>query len=145
MKRLWAVVILIVVLFIPIRSTLCPEWQVEVTDENGRPVEGVRVSVSYANFSAERQMHFADAITDSNGRASFPKQKLTATVAQYLLSTLTHLPALTHAGFGRYGTVSAYDGVRSAYDEYTWSGRSDRVYSRLVLKATQEVEKPAAK
>src|SRR5438477_13086353 len=72
---------MVVVAFIPLRSVQCPAWDVLVTDENGHPLSGITVRLTYQNYSAETKSHEIDAVTDAEGHAAFVAQTVVASIA----------------------------------------------------------------
>ena len=73
-KVLWiavGVALIAGITFIPLRSLGCPAWDVWVVDQNGRPVSGVTVRLTYQNYSAELRSLEVDAITDAHGHVRF--------------------------------------------------------------------------
>jgi len=78
---------------IPFRSLNCPEWDVWVVDQNGQPVSGITVRLSYKNYSAEDETHEIDRTTDQRGHTAFAAQTLSASLVRRLIFILSSLRA----------------------------------------------------
>src|SRR4051794_30833095 len=110
-RVLWvfvAIAIVVGVAFIPLRSLECPSWDVLVTDQSGRPVSGVTVRLTYRNYSAERESHEVNAITDAQGHARFSAQTLSTSLGRRIAAMLSSATAGVHASFGPHASVSAF-------------------------------------
>jgi hypothetical protein len=122
-------------LFIPVKSLECPTWDIRVSNESGRPVSGITVRLSYQNYSAERQSHEMDALTDSQGHARFAATTLTATLGRRLFVTLLSARYGVHASFGPHAQVFALgdiDRLRPVWVD--WSGKPSHMESRIVVR-----------
>ena len=86
--------------FFPFKSLNCPSWHVRVIDGTQKPVAGMRVRLSYQNYSAEDESHEVDAITDGNGEATFPAEALRASFIRQCVFALLSARAGVHASFG---------------------------------------------
>lgn len=148
-RVLWtfaAIAIALGVAFIPLRSLNCPAWDVWVTDQSSNPVPGATVRISFQNYSAERESHEMDAITDGQGHPKFSAQTLRASLGRRVVAILSSATAGVHASFGPHASVDAFfDGLQSfAVDEQRnavldWTGKPGRMESRIVVSPTKSV------
>lgn len=142
-RVLWVFVVVAIaggVAFIPIRSLSCPAWDVWVTDQSCHPVSGVAVRLTYQNYSAERESHESNAVTDAQGHATFGAQSLSASLGRRIVTILSSAMAGVHASFGPHANVFAFgNGLQGfAIDEQRnvildWTGKPDRMESRIIL------------
>lgn len=142
-KVLWIAATLAIVVglaFVPLRSRECPSWGVWVTDQSGRPAPGVTVRLTYQNYSAERESHEIDAITDAQGHARFDSRILSISLGRRIAMMLWSATAGVHSSFGPHASISAFgDGASGfAIDEQRnvvvdWTGKSDHMESRIIL------------
>ena len=131
--------VLVIALFWPIPYTAAPAWEVWVVDEVGRPIEDMKVRLSYKNYSTETTGHELNALTDSQGRVSFPTQKSTASIARYVVYSVWSATTGIHASFGRHANVFTYgqgrDGSATTGDVIAdWTGTPREMKSRIVAK-----------
>jgi len=124
--------------FIPLRSLDCPAWDVCVVDQNGRPVSGVTVRLTYQNYSAELRSHEVDAITDAHGHVRFSAQMLSASLGQRIRAVLSSAAAGVHASFGLHADVFAFGNGLEGFDieqnvVVDWTGKPNHMESRIVL------------
>ena len=131
------------VLLWPISYTAAPAWEVSVVDEAGAPIEGMKVRLSYKNYSAESNNHEMDAITDFQGQVQFPMQNASASVARYLVFSVRSALTGVHASFGRHATVFAFgqgrDGSATTGQMITdWTGSPEKMRSLIVARPRLE-------
>lgn len=139
------IAILVGILFWPIAYTAAPSWEVWVVDEVGKPIEGMKVRLSYQNFSAESKGHELDAITDSQGHAYFATRMASASVARYVVYSVWSATTGVHASFGRHANVFAFgqgrDGSATMGDVITdWTGAPQEMKSRIVANELPKLE-----
>lgn len=123
----------------PIPYTAAPAWEVWVEDEAGRPLEGMKVRLSYQNYSAESKGHELNAITDGNGHVYFPTQMASASIARYAVYSAWSATTGIHASFGRHASVFTFgqgrDGSPAADNAVTdWTGAPPEMKSRIVAR-----------
>src|SRR5208283_4378641 len=140
-----ATAVLVGIFFWPIPYTAAPSWEVWVVDEAGKSIEGMKVRLSYQNYSAESKGHELDATTDSEGRVHFPPQKATASVARYVVYSAWSATTGVHASFGRHAYVFAFgqgrDGSATTGDVITdWTGSPEDMKSRIVATQRPRLE-----
>lgn len=139
-----AIAIVVGVAFIPLRSLECPSWDVWVTDQSSQPVSGVIVRLTYRNYSAERESHEVDAMTDARGHARFSAQTLSTSLGRRIAAMLSSATTGVHASFGLHASVSAFsNGLEGfAIDEQKnvvtdWTGKPGHMESRIVVTRRQ--------
>jgi hypothetical protein len=132
--------IVLVLIFIPFRSRNCPDWDVWVSDPSGQPVSGVTVRLSYWNYSAERQSHEIDSVTDTHGHAAFASQTLSASLGRRAFATVLSATAGVHTSFGPHAAVFAFANGLQGFDidkernlVVDWTGKPDHMESRIVV------------
>lgn len=134
-----ALAVLIGTALLPIPYTAAPAWEVWVVDESGRPLEGMKVRLSYQNYSAEVKGHELDAVTDPDGRVTFPLQRESASLARYLVYSAWSATTGVHASFGQHAGVIAFgqgrNGSAIADNAITdWTGTPLEMKSRIVAR-----------
>jgi hypothetical protein len=141
-KNAFLVILLIaLILFLawPVTTAQSPYWEVWVTDEAGHPIEGMTVSLTYQNYSAESDGHSERKQTDSGGYVVFSPRSLRATRLRRIITTIKSAGAGVHASFGPHAWVWAYgnglqgDAVNDGHLT-DWTGAPPRMVSRIVAK-----------
>jgi hypothetical protein len=100
-RWLWVLLVLGVLSFYPFESTVVPTKSVLVTAESGKPIEGAKVRQSWKNYSLETDGHEEDLFTDKNGRVSFPRRTLRASIWRRLYRPVANIFGQgVHASFG---------------------------------------------
>ena len=139
-QKLWiGAAVLVVVSLTPIPYLASPEWTVTVTDESGKPLDGMLVRISYENYSVENDDHGIDLYTSGNGRVVFPAQRRTANLISRCYYTTLSAMALAHASFGPSAFVNVFGEGREgeAVENgvvYFWNGKPDRISSTIIAK-----------
>ena len=95
------------ILFVPYKSTVVPEWKIRVIDENGQPVVSARVAQSWHHYSYDIYGG-GDQYADENGYVAFPERTFRANLLYRILrSSLAVLLTLAHGSTGIEATVQA--------------------------------------
>jgi hypothetical protein len=134
-----AAVVAVGVAFVQVSSLDCPAWDVWVTDPSGQPVSGVTVRLTCRNYSAERESHEMDAITDAQGHVAFVARTVRASLGRRVVATLSSATAGPHASFGPHASVFAFgNGLEGfAIDKQDvvedWTGKPGHMESRIVV------------
>lgn len=125
---------------LPIKTLTTPDWNVLVVDQDGQPVSGITVRLSYQNYSAEDKTHEIDGITDQYGHAAFPPQALSVSGARRMVYTLRSALDGVHASFGPHASVIAFGKGLEGFDVDSqkdlvveWTGKSKSMKSRIVV------------
>lgn len=131
--------VLTVALLWPIPYTAAPAWEVCVVDEAGEPIKGMKVRLSYQNYSTESNGHELDAITNSQGRVYFPLQESAASIGRYIIYSVWSATTGVHASLGRHAGVFTFgqgrDGVAATGNVVVdWTGSPREMKSRIVAK-----------
>lgn len=101
-KALWVFLLVIgLVLLYPFESIMIPAKSVLVVTEDGRPIQDVVVRQVWQNYSIESESYEEDLRTDENGRVTFPKRTIRASLARRILHPILNVVRQgVHAGFG---------------------------------------------
>jgi hypothetical protein len=132
-------VALIMFLAWPTTTAQSPFWEVRVVNEAGQPIEGMTVTLTYQNYSAEPEGHSEQKQTDAGGYVVFSPRSLKASRWRRIVTTLQSATAGVHASFGPHAWVMAYgnglDGIAVSNGYVTdWTGAPSRMASRIVAK-----------
>jgi len=123
----------------PVTTLETPRWEVWVVDENGQPLEGMTVAMTYQNYSAESEGHIEELYTDAAGHVVFPARTITVSTLNRAIAVARSAQAGVHASFGPHAHVFAFgrgregDAVDGRYVA-DWTGKPDEVKSRIVAK-----------
>jgi hypothetical protein len=126
----------------PSTTAQSPLWEVWVVNEAGQPLQGITVTLSYQNYSAESEGHSEQKQTDTSGYAVFLPRSLKAPRLRRLIATIESAGAGVHASFGPHAHVSAdgngLTGDAVSYGYVTdWTGSPPRMSSTIIAKPTQ--------
>ena len=96
-----ALVALFAILLFPFETTVVPEQQVLVVNEDMRPIKGALVRQIWQHYSLEREGHEEDVRTDQSGRLTFPRRTIRASLFRRTLGPgMNVLTKGVHASFG---------------------------------------------
>lgn len=97
----WILIILGLATLYPFESTIVPSQNVLVVTDDWRPVQGAGVRQIWQNYSLESQGHEEDLSTDENGRITFPRRTIRASISRRVLHPIWNiLRQGVHASFG---------------------------------------------
>jgi hypothetical protein len=141
-KVLWLIFALIALgtfLAWPTTSAQSPFWEVWVVNEAGQPLQGVVVTLSYQNYSAESEDHTERVQTDARGYAVFAPRSLRASRLRRIITTALSATAGVHASFGPHAWVWADGNGLHGYalsngNLTDWTGKPPKMESRIVAK-----------
>ena len=85
-----------------------PLWEVWVVNEAGQPEEGLTVTLTYQNYSAESEGHSEQKQTNAGGYVVFSSRSLKASRLRRIVTTLQSARAGVHASSGPHAWVMAY-------------------------------------
>jgi hypothetical protein len=116
-----------------------PQWEVWVVDENGQPLEGMRVLMTYHNFSAESEGHSDELYTDATGHVVFPSRTIAVSPLNRVLAIMRSAQGGVHASFGPHASVFAFGRGREGYAVSLgmitdWTGKPYHETSRIVAE-----------
>ena len=103
LKRMkFLIILLFIALFLyPFESTVVPAKNVLVVTEDWKPIQDAMVRQSWKNYSLEYEGHEQDSRTDENGRVTFPRRTMRASILRRLVYPLWNLLRQgIHASFG---------------------------------------------
>jgi hypothetical protein len=134
-----SLVALIAFLAWPTTTAQSPFWEVWVVNEAGQPVEGMTVTLTYHNYSAEPEGHSEQKQTGADGYVVFSPRSLKASRWRRMATTLQSAGAGVHASFGPHAWVMAsgnrLEGIAESNGYVTdWKGAPPRMNSRIVVK-----------
>lgn len=71
--------------------TVLPAWAIVVVNENGEPLEGVRVMQNWKHYSYEWGLnnHLEERLSTKNGSVSFPERRVNVSIFTMVWSYLT--------------------------------------------------------
>src|SRR6185436_4538821 len=95
------------------------------------------VRLIYQHYSVESSGHEQDAISDPRGHVQFRPRNSSASLARYVVYSISSATAGVHASFGRHAHVIAFgrglEGSATADGVITsWTGTPDRIESRII-------------
>src|SRR5260370_21572678 len=100
-KTFWLVIVLGISFLYPLENTIVRAQNVRVVTEEWRPIQGCSVRQSWQDYSLESRGHEQDLTTDPNGRVTFPRRTIRASLARRLLHPVWNvLSQGVHASFG---------------------------------------------
>jgi hypothetical protein len=129
-------------LLFPAADIVSPDWDVVVTDTEGRPIEGATVTVFSQQYTLERVDHEETNITGSDGRVHFAERRIRAMNLIRLFGVIRNLDQGAHASFGVHTNLHASAkgyGDPSSLDLFGQNERESRVNgnerqsSRIIL------------
>src|SRR5947209_16359770 len=94
----------IVILTVPVQTTVVPEWRLRVVTKDGRPCAGVTVSESWEDYTLELESGkgIEDKKTDQDGYVTFPQRVVRATLFTRSLRTIaSYLTFPVHGSLGK--------------------------------------------
>jgi hypothetical protein len=135
--RLFAVVFVFsLIFFVPYKSTTSPAWMIQVVDEQGKPVSGLGVAEEWSYFGIDFNPMIENAKTDAQGRVTFPRRVIWASLASRLLN-----PQGASEKLGPSVWVLACDETTLMQGEFFWEGKRFRIGGAL-KEETRIVAKP---
>jgi hypothetical protein len=135
--RLFAIVLVFsFIFFAPYKSTTSPEWVIQVVDEHGKPVSGLAVAEEWSYFGIDFNPMIESAKTDAQGRVTFPRRVIWASLASRLLN-----PQGASEKLGPSVWVLACDETKLVQGEFFWEGKRFR-FGGLLKKEMRIVAKP---
>ena len=85
------VLLLLILLVFPFKTTIVPTWTLRVVDESGTPVRGVNVTEHWQHYLLESSGHEELRQTGADGRINFPDRAIRASLLRKILTTLGRL------------------------------------------------------
>ncbi len=75
-----ASLVLLLILLYPFKTTTVPEWNLQVLDDGGAAVRGIRVTEHWQHYLLEASGHEDPRTTNEEGRVGFPTRNIRASV-----------------------------------------------------------------
>jgi len=122
------VAVLLILAIWPYRLVASPNSKIRLLDESGRPLTGVRVVREWR--TSEEQRGQTEAVTDSSGTVSFPRQTVHISLLKRITKPLLiRVPASCGPGWEVYG-LSEFriywpTGYTLKFDEDQWKRESE--------------------
>lgn len=120
---------MLVWLFFPAADIVSPDWDVLVTDTEGRPIGDASVTVFSQQYSVERDGHEETKNTSADGRVHFDERRIRAVNLIRLFGALRNLNQGAHASFGvhthLHASAKGY-GDPSSHDQFGQNERESR-------------------
>lgn len=108
----WIVIILGVTVLYPFQSTIVPAQNVLVVTEDWRPIEDASVRQIWQHYSLESRSHEEDLRTGPDGRLTFPRRTIRASLLRRMAYPIRILLAQgVHASFGVHTDMFLVAGV----------------------------------
>jgi len=90
-RKSWIRFVLVVfaicfIFFVPYKSTVSPQWNIQVVDESGNPVPGLLVTEEWSYFGIDLAPSLDNGKTDAQGRITFPVRVIWAPLVSRLLN-----------------------------------------------------------
>src|ERR1700741_2295753 len=111
--RIFVVVIICVVIFVvfvPIKTSMIPQWRVQVVDVNGSSCANMRVTQSWGHYRLyiDGNSSSDDRFTDLNGYVGFPERTMQASLLRRIIMPIvTRIVTIMHGGWSVDGVVWA--------------------------------------
>ncbi len=126
--------ILIAYLLYPRTYLASPRWQVQVVDQQGKPLSGITVNETWQNYSVESESRQQNLVSDARGFVEFPAREAKSSTLRRIFFTLRTARAGVHASFGPnvYVFVIGPGLEEHGYVDY-WTGAPREMQSRIVM------------
>jgi hypothetical protein len=86
-----ALILLLLTLIYPFKTTVVPDWHLRVVDETGAPVRAINVTEHWQHYLLEDAAHEELKQTDNDGSVKFSDRAIRASLLRRLLATLRRL------------------------------------------------------
>jgi len=86
-----ALTLFLVICLYPFKTTILPEWYLQVVDDAGVPVREINVTEHWQHYLLESGGHEEVQRTNQDGRVSFPLRSIRASVTRRILAWLGRL------------------------------------------------------
>jgi hypothetical protein len=102
--------VVILATFVPIETSLIPQWRIQLVDVNGAACPNMRVTQSWGHYRLYLSGNDSseDRFSDANGYVLFPARKTQASVSRrVLMPIVTRVATIMHGGWDVSGAVWA--------------------------------------
>ncbi len=86
-----AALVALIILIYPFQTTVVPEWNLSIRDDDGRPIGFVNVTEHWQHYLLESYGHEEIKQTDEQGRVVFPARLMRASLARRGITTISNL------------------------------------------------------
>lgn len=106
-KKLWILILLGVPFLYPFESTIVPSQNVLVVTEDWKPIQGAGVRQIWQDYSLEFTGHEQVLTTDLNGRVTFFRRTIRASLLRRMVQPILNLVGQgVHSSFGVHTDMS---------------------------------------
>lgn len=93
LRRVLAALLVLLLLFLvfPFKTTIVPTWTLKVVDETGAAVRGINVTEHWQHYLIESSAHEDLRQTDEKGQVSFPERSIRVSLLRRFLATIGRL------------------------------------------------------
>ena len=134
-KIVGAVILFVVlVLLYPFQSTVVPLWKLQVVDDQGANVSGIKVTQHWQHNSLEDVGHEELKVTDTQGNVVFNPRKIRASLLRRAYAPLVkHFREARGAKFGPYASVVVWGSKENETNVAVYE-REETPPSRIVVR-----------
>lgn len=86
-----ALLLLLLVLVYPFKTTIVPEWDLKVVDEKGAPARDVNITEHWQHYLLESSSHEDVRRAGADGSVSFPARSIRASLIRRAWATLSRI------------------------------------------------------
>jgi hypothetical protein len=119
----FALVLILITLFYPFKTTTVPQWDLRVLDDAGAPVREINVTEHWQHYPLESSEHTEAQTTNRDGLVSFGLRSIRASVVRRLLARI-NIP--TQGNRGRtdpYGAIVVWGSKSHATTVAVYEGK----------------------
>jgi len=118
-RILIGLIVVLIILLVPIPSTVVPAWRIRIVDQEGGPVTNINVRQHWQHYSFQAEGREIDARPDPDGYVSFPRRVAWAGALPRLLGPVLNVVTLgVHASFGPTAAVQAWNAGYEGWVDY---------------------------
>jgi hypothetical protein len=101
-----ALLVLLLILIYPFKTTTVPEWNLRVLDDGGAAVRKIKVTEHWQHYLLEASGHEDPRTTNEEGRVGFPARSIRGSLLRRLLARIGKMGKLGDPGrIDPYGSV----------------------------------------
>jgi hypothetical protein len=121
MKKKPLILVALIIMLVPIRTTTVPEWRIRYVDAKGQPIGGLPVQQTWKNYSAELTENMEIRHTDAIGYVVFPTRVAWSPLFLRLLISFKSVLNV-HAGSGSSSWLTPRCDVTDSQTLTTYAG-----------------------
>jgi hypothetical protein len=85
----------------PRQETVAPDWHINVTDDSGRPLAGIKITEVWQDYTVERNSHEDSHVTDADGHLVFTRHAMRVPAIWRIFGAARNIVSEgAHASFG---------------------------------------------